>query len=238
MHGAIYVQDSGNEKLMGSKKIDATYTSIKATCSPTCPLKQDGTCYAMNSFVGMHVNRLDKRARQHSPLKLARAEAQCIDEAYHGGKVPDGRDLRIHVSGDSRSIKGTRVLAKAVDRWLGRGGQSAFSYTHSWAHVPRATWGQTSVLASIESVDQVAAVRDQGYAPALVVAEHYTDKVYTIPGSSVQWIPCPAQTRNVHCADCRLCMRSDWLLESNHGITFAAHGIRTQKLKRHLKMIT
>lgn len=241
MRGAIYVEGSKNSKLVGSKPIDGTYCSIRNTCSPICPLKEDGTCYAGLSYVGMINKRLESRARQGSPLNLARAEAACIDAAYNGGSIPEGRDLRLHISGDSRSIKGTRILAKAVDRWLARNGRTAFSYTHSWAHVPRSTWGKVSVLASIESTDQVAAVHSYGYAPALVVAEHYTDKAYTLPGSSVSWLPCPAQTKpggkEVHCSDCRLCMRADWLLSENKGISFAAHGVRRNELKRHLTLV-
>lgn len=241
MKGAIYVEGSKNSKLMGSKPIDGTYVPIGNTCDPSCPLKADKLCYATLSYVGMINKRLEKRARNSSPLKLARAEAACIDNAYDGGSIPEGRDLRIHISGDSRSVKGTRVLAKAVDRWLARNGRTAFSYTHSWSHVPRSVWGQVSVLASIESIEQVEAVRSQGYAPALVVAEHTTDKAYTLPGSPVSWLPCPAQTKpggkEVHCSDCRLCMRADWLLAENKGITFAAHGVKKNSLKRMLTVL-
>ena len=237
MRGAIYVEGSQNSKLNGNKKIDATYASIKGTCSPTCPLK-DGLCYAKSSFVGIVNARMNRRARQDSPLDIARSEARAIDESHGGGLIPEGRDCRLHVSGDSRSIKGTRVLAKAAARWLTRQGRAMYTYTHSWEHVPRAAWGAINVLASIESVDQVEAAKKQGYACALVVAEHKDDKAYKIKGSNVSWIPCPAQTKaNVHCSDCRLCMRSDWLLETNRGILFAAHGLRKNDLKRHLNVI-
>jgi hypothetical protein len=103
MKGAIYVSDSGNTKIMGSKKVDATYASIKATCPDSCELKDKG-CYAQTSFVGMINIRMNRRARSGSPLDLARAEAQAIDDAYKGGDVPADRALRIHVAGDSRAI--------------------------------------------------------------------------------------------------------------------------------------
>jgi hypothetical protein len=241
MKGALYIEDSGNSKLAGSFKIDTTYVSIKGSCSNTCPLKQNKSCYAMGSFVGLTVRRLDKRARQDSPLQLARSEARCIDESYNGGKVPWGRDLRIHTSGDSRTWAGTRIINQAVGRWKKRGGGDAFTYTHSWAHVSRQEWSNVSVLASIESVEQVAAVRAQGFAPALVVSEHKDSRAYKLENCETTFIPCPAQTKpggkEIGCADCRLCMKADWLYATNRGISFAAHGIRRNDLKRRLTVI-
>jgi hypothetical protein len=236
VHGTIYVSDSGNTKIMGSQKVDATYASIKATCPDTCSLKDEG-CYAQTSFVGMINSRMNRRARQHSPLKLARAEAQAIDQSYNGGPVPQGRALRLHVAGDSRTIKGTRSINAAIARWKKRGGGDVWSYTHAHQHVSRKEWSNVSVLASIDNIDQVAAVRAQGYAPALVVSQHPSDKAYKLNGSEVKWIPCPAQTREVGCSDCRLCFNADRLFASNMGITFAAHGIRKETIKRHLTVV-
>jgi hypothetical protein len=185
--------------------------------------------------------RMERRARGGSPLDLARAEARAIDQSYGGGAVPAGRDCRLHISGDSRTRAGTRILANAAKRWMKRNGRTMFTYTHSWAHVPRREWGAVSVLASIETTDQVAAVRAQGYPPALIVATHTTDKAHSLPGSSTVFIPCPAQTKpagkEVQCSDCRLCMKADWLYQTNKGITFAAHGVRKTNLKRHLQVL-
>jgi hypothetical protein len=235
--GSIYVEGSSNTKIAGSKKVDATYASIKATCPDTCSLKNEG-CYAQTSFVGMVNHRMNRRARQGSPLEVARAEAKAIDQSYNGGKVPEGRACRLHVSGDSRTIKGTRSINAAIGRWKARGGGDVWSYTHAWAHVPRHEWSHISVLASIESVADVETVRRQGYAPALVVSEHTTDKAHTLLGSSTTFIPCPAQTKeDVSCSTCRLCFRADWLYETNRGITFAAHGVKKSSLKKHLTVL-
>ena len=237
MRGAIYVEGSANNKLAGSKPIDATYAAIKNTCSPTCPLKKDKLCYATLSFVGMINRRMERRAKNNSPLEAARAEAKAIDASHNGGNIPAGRFLRLHVSGDSRTIAGTRVLNNAVKRWISRGGHTAYSYTHSWAHVPRSMWSKVSVLASIENVDQVRAVRAQGYAPALVVPNHLSDKAYTLPNCDTKFIPCPSQTRGIGCSDCRLCFDADRLYKGNYGIAFAAHGVKKNALKRSLTVI-
>lgn len=236
MYGAIYVQDSKNTKISGTSKVDATYTSIKRTCPDSCSLKGDG-CYAETSYSGIITRRLNRRARNYSPLKIARAEAKAIDRSYRGGSIPDGRMLRIHVAGDSRTVKGTRVISAAVSRWKKRGGTHAWSYTHAWEHVPRKEWGQVSVLASIETTKDVEVVRAQGYAPAIIVDQHFSEKAYQLPGSDATFIPCPQQTRDVACADCKLCMKADWLFSSNRGIAFAAHGVRRNNVKRHLTIV-
>lgn len=238
MRGAIYVQKSANSKLSGSSgRVDATYVSIKKSCPSSCELKDKG-CYAQNSYVGMIVNRLDRKAKGQTPLGIARAEAKTIDQAYGGRKIPNNTFLRLHVSGDSRTVKGTRLLSKAVSRWRKRGGVKAYSYTHAWAHVPKKEWGDISILASVSNLRDAEQSLKMGYAPALVVPTHADTKAYKLDGSDITWIPCPAQTKtDVGCSDCKLCMRDDYLHDSKHGITFAVHGIAKEKLKRHLKVI-
>lgn len=236
MRGAIYVEGSDNRKISGVGKVDATYASIKKTCPDSCSLKDAG-CYAQESFVGMVVRRMDKRARQDSPLQVARAEARAIDQAYGGKSIPMGRDLRLHVSGDSRTIKGTRVLNAAIARWRKRGGKDVWNYTHAWQHVPRQEWSNVSTLASVDRVDQIEEARKQGYAPAIVVDHHASEKAHKLPGSDTTFIPCPQQTRNVPCVDCRLCFKADWLYSTNRGIAFAAHGVKQNEIKKHLKVI-
>ncbi len=236
MKGALYVSDSGNTKIMGSNKVDATYASIAASCPTDCPFMGEG-CYAQLSYVGMTTKRLNKQARKLTALQVARMEARAINEAYKGGSVPANRDLRLHVAGDSRTVKGTRLLAKAVARWKARGGKDVWSYTHAWGRVPRKEWGTVSVLASVSSVQEADRAREQGYAPAIVVDSHASPKAFLLPGSSTRWIPCPSQTKEVGCSDCRLCFNANRLFESNMGIAFAAHGPAKNSIKRHLKII-
>ena len=234
--GSIYVQDSGNTKIMGTKKVDGTYAAIKQTCPSTCPLKDEG-CYAQTSFVGMINRRNERRAKGSSPLDVARAEAKAIDESYNGGAVPTDRALRLHIAGDSRTVLGSRLINKAVARWKERGGGLCWSYTHAWKHVHRDEWSNVSMLASISNVSEVDAARAQGYAPAIVVAEHPSEKAYKLPGSDTLFIPCVNQTRGVGCTDCQLCFKADWLFETNRGIAFAAHGVKKNNIKRHLTVI-
>lgn len=237
MNGAIYVSDSGNVKLMGSQKVDATYVSIQASCPKSCPLMGEG-CYAQLGNVGIHTHRLDEEAEGMTALDAARSEASVIDSSYKGGEVPSGRPLRLHVAGDSRTLAGTRIINNAVSRWKKRGGGDCWSYTHVWKTIPRSTWSNVSILASVTDTSEVEAAYQQGYAPAIVVAEHLSDKAYQLEGSDVKWIPCPAQTRDVGCSDCKLCFNADRLHRDNFGIAFAVHGVRKETVKkRHLAVI-
>lgn len=237
MNGAIYVSDSGNAKLMGSQKVDATYVSIQASCPKSCPLMGEG-CYAQLGNVGIYSHRLDEEATGMSALEAARSEAAVIDSAYKGGPVPSGRPLRLHVAGDSRTLAGTRLINNAVVRWKKRGGGDCWSYTHVWQTVPRQTWSNVSILASVSNTAEVPEARKQGYAPAIVVDTHPSDKAYTLEGSDVKWIPCPAQTREVGCSDCKLCFNADRLYDGNFGIAFSVHGVRKETLKKkHLVVV-
>lgn len=240
MNGAIYVSNSGNSKISGSNKVDATYTSIQATCPNTCALKNEA-CYAELSFTGIQSKRLNREAEGMTPLQVARSEAKAIDNAYQGGPIPANRDMRVHVAGDSRTVTGTRIINKAVGRWKKRGGGDCWSYTHAWKSVHRKEWSNISILASIDNVDDAKLARKQGYAPAIVVAEFKDSKAFNIKGSKVKWIPCPAQTKpggkEVSCVDCRLCFKSDYLYQANCGIAFAAHGIKKNNIKRRLNVI-
>jgi hypothetical protein len=236
MNGAIYVSDSGNRKIMGTKKADATYVSIKASCPKDCDLMGEG-CYAELGYVGITSHRLDDEAQGFSPLDAARAEAKAIDDSYKGGEVPAGRDMRLHVAGDSRTLMGTRVINKAIARWKQRGGGDCWTYTHAWKHVPREEWSNVSILASISNVSEVEAARAQGYAPAIVVPEHPSEKAFQLDGCDTKFIPCPAQTRGVGCTDCRLCFNANRLHDGNFGIAFAVHGAKKNNVKRHLNVI-
>lgn len=236
MNGAVYVSDSGNRKIMGSKKVDATYVSIKASCPKSCPLMGEG-CYAQLGYTGITSHRLDDEALNFSPLQAARAEAKAIDDSYQGGPVSPNRDLRLHVAGDSRTLVGTRLINKAVERWRNRGGGECWSYTHAWKHVPREEWSSVSILASVSNVSEAKEAKQQGYAPAIVVPEHPSEKAFNIEGSDIKWIPCPAQTRGVGCTDCRLCFKADRLRNDNFGIAFAVHGVMKDKMKRHLNVV-
>lgn len=227
---AKYVPTSSNKKT-GS---DVTYVTLMS-CDKSCALYDNG-CYAQNFPLRFHVDPLDKDGATSRDIALA--EAKAIDESYKGGPVPEGTALRLHVSGDAKTKTAAKMLGDAVGRWKARGGDRCWTYTHAWRKVPRSAWTENvSVLGSIEKASDGKAVLEQGYAPAIVVADFpKAGKAFEEEG--VKYIPCPAQVNHDRtCADCRLCWDADKLAKKNTGIAFAAHGPRTKAVKRALTVL-
>jgi hypothetical protein len=207
--GALAVESSDNRKL---GCCSATYVS-QESC-PSCPLRGAG-CYAEHDLIQFVTWRLG-RAGALSPARLALAEARAID------RLTGDRPLRLHVVGDCRTPRAAGIVAAAAARYQARGGRPVWTYTHAWRTVPRAAWGEVSVLASCESAQQAAEAMAQGYAAALLVDEYPSEAAYNHGG--VRVLPCPYQTRGVQCRDCRLCFGDTRLLKAGLVIGFAVHG--------------
>lgn len=220
------VKKSQNSKL--GDNVAATYASIEKTCPDTCKLKNNG-CYAQTGYVGIHNAKLNRMA-SFEASKIARQEAILIDEGFNK-KNANGKILRLHVSGDSRTRKGTTYLANAAKRFLEKGGAFVYSYTHAWKTVPRKFWGKISIMASCDSAEDGDLALKSGYAPTTVFSKFPSTKTFTTSGSSVKWIPCPSQTSDRTCAQCKLCMRADYLQSNGMGIAFEAHGSSKNKIK-------
>lgn len=182
MPGALYVEKTGNTKVIGGpnykarRKEDhrlaaATYASISSSCPDECSLRDNG-CYAQQGKTSMTIKRLDAEAKRYNltSIETAASEAYSILTSYNGGPVKGKTDLRVHVGGDSQTVAGTHLIASAVADWQRRGGVQAWSYTHAWRKVPRKAWGIVSTLASIDDPrTECADAKAQGYAPAIVV---------------------------------------------------------------------
>lgn len=208
------VLHSGNSKV---GDVAATYAPIRQTCPESCPLRDNG-CYAQSGNVSFSVRRLERETEGMNGDTVAVLEGDEIADLAR--RAPLGHALRIHVSGDATSDFRAQQLARGAQVWKG----PVWSYTHAWRDVARASWGRVSVLASCETLDDVARARGKGYAAALVVASHPADgRAYRAP-NGVKVIPCPSQTRDVLCTECRLCWNDANLREQNACIAFAVHG--------------
>jgi hypothetical protein len=207
---ATAVESSTNRKLGAAS---ATYVS-QASCPASCPWYGSG-CYAENGPIGYTTRRLN-RSPERRAERIARDEARAVDG------LSGSRPLRLHVVGDARTKAAARILARAAQRFRARGGQPVWSYTHAWRTVDRASWGPVSVLASCETPADAREAMAAGYAAALVVEHHASDKAHDVGG--VRVIPCPNQTRGVTCTDCGLCMDDGRLRSRGLAIAFAAHG--------------
>lgn len=218
------VKESANEKV---GLVSATYAPIDPTCSDACPLKVGG-CYARTGNVGFQVRRLQREFDGLNGDTLAELEGSEI-ESVGLSLRREGitRALRIHVSGDADSNFRASALAWGAREWPG----PVWSYTHSWRHVFRSSWGRVSVLASVETVDDASSALSNGYAPALIVDRHPDDGRAYRASNGLKLIPCPAQTRDIKCTDCRLCWDDSKLIAQRAAITFAAHGSGAKKVR-------
>ena len=210
---AIATRVSKNRK---TGPVAATYAP-QGTCPESCIFKGAG-CYAEKGRMGIHTSRLNKASKAETPATLAAAEAAAIDLI----KPKPGLPLRLHVVGDCPTDESARTVSDAAARYTAKGGGKAWTYTHAWETVERASWGDVSVLASVHGqLDAVAALR-RGYAPAIVVETHESAKRWT-DSQGTSWIPCPEQTRGVTCDKCRLCFDATYLKNKRTGIAFAKH---------------
>jgi len=218
------------ERSLNSKvgECSATYAP-QSTCPKSCPFMKSG-CYAESGHAGIVTGRLNRNAKGRHKETLARIEADGIRQL--SGELP----LRIHVVGDATTDQCAKILADAAKDHRAKSGKPVWSYTHSWRDVKRKSWGDVSVLASTENpVDAGRAMR-KGYATAMVVPSHLSDKAYSVNGIKV--IPCPQQTgRAKDCVSCGLCMRDKNLRAANAVIGFAVHGSGATKAANALNII-
>lgn len=223
---AFAVEVSRNEK---TGVCHATYAS--QTSCPPCPLKGAG-CYAEHGPMGVHTHRINKAAQGATPLQVAEAEAHAIRNTLSGRL-----DLRLHVVGDCASNEAASLVSEAALETL-KPGREAWSYTHAWKNVDRASWGGVSVLASNETTAGVKEAQGKGWATALIVTKFQDTRLYEKDGLKI--LPCPQQAhpeKKVQCVDCRLCFDDARLAAKGITIGFEAHGSRFKVVGRMLNVL-
>lgn len=218
--------------------VSSTYASISATCPSSCVFRDHG-CYVQAGTAADKMDKLDTAAteRKLTGRRVNELEAELIDRQFPIGVPGDGydggRDLRLHVGGDTADEAGAVALAGAVDRWRARLGGKVWTYTHNWRAIPLDAFGSITVLASVETLEGAAEAIDLGYTPAITLAEFASDRAYKLAGE-LKVVPCPAQTRGLKCVDCRLCMRQ---LPRGTAIGFAVHGQMKRRAQRRLRVL-
>jgi hypothetical protein len=208
--------------------VSSTYVSIAATCPDTCSYKGNG-CYVQSGPASRWAQKLDREAVGSSPDRVSITEAGVLSKAFPRGIPRDGarggRDLRLHVGGDVSGRVGAWWLGIAASHWVARGGGAVWTYTHRWSSIERDAWGRSiSVLASVDSLSEIADAHARGYAVAVTIS--------SFPDGHRQWrvgdfrlVPCPAEAgASVTCATCRLCMNDQRLRANRIVIAFAEHG--------------
>jgi hypothetical protein len=207
--------------------VSATYVT-QASC-PVCALYQNG-CYGENGRVGKIGRRLQST---DSPLEIAQEEADCIHNL--SGKRP----LRVHVLGDCKTDDAALIVSQAMLDHQAKQSQPAWTYTHSWRDIDRASWHNVYVQASCETAEEVAQANARGYATALVVEKFESKRLYTTQ-SGARVIPCLEQVGlTPDCMSCRLCLGPSIEKRRELGISigFATHGSQKKKAAAALARI-
>lgn len=202
----------------------STYVSIRSTCPNSCSFKDNG-CYAQVGSSRRIMQKLDEASEWGG--SVMENESELIHGAFGGGRVPQdgargGRDLRLHVGGDAYSPLSAPMLSGAADSWRRRGGGAVWTYTHRWRDIPRSAWGEISVWASCETLDDAVVAMWRGYRAAMVVDSFASHRRYPAERGRVSILPCPFETRGVTCVKCRLCL--DAPIQPGVVIGFRAHG--------------
>lgn len=242
MYGASFQKTSSNDKLSvvlrkrhKNKRyqtyptrpyVCSTYVSIKSTCPEECRFRNAG-CYPQVGNSAQYVQQLDDSAVGMDGYDIALAEADLINRAWPRGIPQDGarggRDLRLHVAGDTACTKSAYALGWAAERWRARGGGAVWTTTHRWREIAPYAFGPAiSVLASVETPGEVLQAIDLGYMPAITMVEFRDKRAFSLPEApAVKVVPCPSQTRGIKCIHCRLCFKK---LPKGRVIGFQLHG--------------
>lgn len=226
---ATVVEKSANAK---TGMMSATYTGYQ-TCPDSCMMKpeigpsgefQSSPCYASCDFVGITMHRITKAAVNTDLIQIAIQECDGID-SLSGKNI-----LRLKVGGDTPNSLYAGMLAKSCESYTAKHGQATYGYTHNWANIERASFGGISMLASCDSIADIATAKARGYATATVVSEFpQGNKLFVIDGNKL--LPCPNQINAaVQCTDCKLCCHDANLRKHDLTIAFIAHGRQADKL--------
>lgn len=218
------VERSSNEKISRDASCAVVNLPISKTCPESCPFKSDASCYVLASLRG---RRYQDRLRD---LSGDSPHAEAAAEMHRASRETKMRPLRLFSwGGDATCDIEAMHLASGAANW----DAPVWGYTHGWRTTHRDAWGKVSILASCETLEDVHEARSRGYASALVVPFHPPDGRAEVVGG-MRLVPCPAQTRDRTCVECRLCWDDS---NTSRVVTFAAHGGRAKAVRTHLPVV-
>ena len=211
----------------------STYVSIEHTCPESCEFKRaedggPGACFVQAGFTRHATTRMDRDGGRFTSLQISRIEARCIDLQFPEGVPQDGakggRDLRMHVGGETSCTNGAHILARSALGWKGRGGGAVWLYTHRWREIPPEAFGTIEAWASLEDPQDIQAARELGYLISFTVT-HFPRGHRPFWFGDLEVTPCPAETRGRTCVQCRLCLEPPKAYrEGRKAIGFMLHG--------------
>lgn len=188
-------------------------TTSGETCFIGCGQYQN--CYAKSGPLALHWGAVSRGERGMTLAQFCAAIKS----------LPEGTLWRHNQAGDLPGIDGEIDRRALADIVVANRGRRGFTYTHKPMTESNAqavkcanNLGFTVNLSAdnVAQADQYAAM---GIAPVVLTVPEDTRQNFTTPGGN-KVVICPAETRGVTCADCKLCAWS----ERKAIIAFPAHG--------------
>ena len=198
-------------------------TSEESTCPSTCPFIGKG-CYAKSGPLALHWRKVSAGERG--------TDWQGLCDFVK--RLPDRQLWRHNQAGDLPHDDGQIDGSLLGELVRANKGKRGFTYTHhqldvgfNTYHIATANQLGFTINVSTESKDAAVAAFRKGL-PAVVVVPSDDDDVVTYH-DGVRFVQCPAQHRNVTCAECGLCSQA----KRKCVVMFKAHG----NAKRHVSTL-
>lgn len=192
---------------------------VSTTSNNTCPTGcgQYSACYAKSGPLALHWSAVSKGQRGMTLEQFCAA----IEE------LPEGTLWRHNQAGDLPGYDGDIDRRALADIIFANRGRRGFTYTHKPMNKSNAQVVKCAnklgftVNLSADTVAQADEYAAMGIAPVVLTVPEDTRQNFTTPAGN-KVVICPAETRGVTCADCKLCAWS----ERKAIIAFPAHGSR------------
>ncbi len=194
------------------------------TCPGSCPIREE--CYGQWGPTGIITRALSQNAfrRRLSSTALANIERDLI-----GGLNVKGLLLRVHVAGDCPNWKSAYIIGQTMRGYEMTQGAAAWTFTHGWREYTAGNWCEAKVLASCESLEDIASASKMGYSRYALVVGKFEDLQHYDLGD-LRVTLCSAQVGKATCASCLMCAN-----EAIQVIVFEAHGTKKGQLMKKLR---
>lgn len=220
-----FVKKSSNVKI---GKIPCT-NSERSTCPDSCPLKNDGSCYAESGFyTRLNWDKVDSKERGGT-------WSQLCDNIK---KLKNGQLWRHNVSGDLPHIDQKIDTNKMYDLTCANMDKKGFTYTHHEVlenndiakHNKSIidACNKNGFTVNLSGNNPYHAIQLKALNIAPVVSIVPIDQLTNFTLNGVKFVICPAAIRNnVDCEKCNMCQLTD----RDFTIAFPAHGGGKNKIK-------
>lgn len=205
--------------------------SSSDTCPDACSFKKGFSCYAKFNFLGLHWRNLDKKKIGGSFTELT----------LKIKNIPQDQIYRLNQAGDLPGIN-NKINFKLLKRLIkANNNRKVLAYTHKLVlgdsatakknrkYIKYANLNGFNLNLSADNLKDADRKANLKIGPVtVVVPSNSPNTLFTPKGRKV--IACPAQYRDLTCADCQLCSKNRSAI-----ISFKAHGTAKKKVSEIVK---